>query len=164
MNKGNFVGRYHLSCNRLNTRQQCWNNQTTFEYFLLFQSTLFQRHREMAHNQTMSQLPNELFFSMGRLAAISSLLFVLILILVIIFLLFYQQQNSSSFDEHELRSETDPATTESKALKSGRFLRYASMNSDPRSHSITKTTSINSGQFDVDERQTQSTTHLVSSQ
>ena len=117
----------------------------------------------MSSNQTMSLLPAELFFSMGRLAAIFSLLFILVLVLVIIFFLVYQQRNSTHFDEHELRSETDQSVVENSSLRSGKFKRYASTNSDSHEHSMTKTTSMDASNSEFNERKTQSTTNLIAS-
>lgn len=104
----------------------------------------------LMNNQTDSLVHDELFFSIGRLASIGSLLFILILILVIIFFLFHQEQiTTNSTDEHELRSDLDgTATTENKQLKSNRFQQYAS---------------TDSGLCRLAEQDSRSTTNLVAS-
>jgi len=113
----------------------------------------------MVNNQTMSYLPAELFFSMGRLAAILSLLFIVIIVLIIIFLLFFQQKNTSQFDEHELYSETDPTIIENRILELSNFKQYASI--DNTNH--LKSSSINSSRIDINEQKTRSTINLISS-
>jgi len=110
------------------------------------------------NNQTITPVPTELFFSMGRLAAISSLLFIVLLVFIVIFFLFYQQRNASHFDEYELRSETEPTITENNILELSNFKQYASM-IDKNYQLIT--TSINSSQPDMDEQKYQSTTNLI---
>lgn len=111
------------------------------------------------NNQTI--LPTELFFSIGRLAAIFSLLLIVILALIVIFLLFFQQRYTSTFDEHELASETDPTINENKTLELANIRRYASTHNHP---AITITTSISSFQSEFDNEKTHSTTNLISSE
>ncbi len=108
----------------------------------------------MMNNQTITSVPTELFFSMGRLAAISSLLFIVILVCIVIFFLFYQQRNVSHFDGHELRSETEPTITENKILELSNFKQYASIIGN-------NFQLINSSQSDIDEQKCQSTTNLI---
>lgn len=113
----------------------------------------------MMNNQTISFLPAELFFSMGRLAAISSLLLIVLLVFIIIFLLFYQQRNTSQFDEHELNSETDPSIIENRVLELSNFKQYASTDNNNQ----LRPSSINSTHTDIDEQKTRSTMNLISS-
>ncbi len=96
------------------------------------------------NNQTMTLLPTELFFSLSRLAAIFSLLFIVVLVLITIFLLFYQQRNTSVYDEHELASETGPTATENTTLELTNVKQY-------------------DNQSEIDEETIQSTADLISS-
>jgi hypothetical protein len=100
------------------------------------------------NNQTMALLPTELFFSLSRLAAIFSLLFIAILVLITIFLLFNQQRNASIYDEHELASETGPTATENTTLELTNVKQYDNMNAF---------------QSEIDEEKIQSTANLISS-
>jgi len=111
----------------------------------------------MDNQTTTSSLPPELFFSLGRLAAISSLLFIVILVFIIIFLLFYHQRYTSNFGEHELRSETDP--TENKIVEFSNLKQYTSTDNN---HQL-MTTSMNLSQIDINDQKTRSTINLISS-
>lgn len=73
----------------------------------------------------MSLAPSELFFSIDRLIAVFSLLFLVFVILIIIFLLFFHQRNASGFNEHELVNEREPASGESRVLDPARDKGYA---------------------------------------
>jgi hypothetical protein len=108
----------------------------------------------MKDNQTISLLPDELFFSVGHLAAILSLLFIVVLVLIVIFLLFFQQRNTSGFDDYPVRSESEPTITESKTLELSNFKQYASTDNNQ---------SMNFTQTEIDGEKIRSTTNLISS-
>jgi hypothetical protein len=109
------------------------------------------------NNQTMSA---ELFFSMGRLIAMSSLLFIVILVLFVILILFCHERNTSRFDDHELRSDIDGTVTENKILELSNLKQYASTH---RNQLMSMTTSMDSSQPEIDEQKVRSTTNLISS-
>ena len=106
------------------------------------------------NNQTMSLLPTELFFSMGHLAAISSLLFVVILILIVIFVLFFHKNLNGNPDERQSRSEIEPSVTENRTLELSNFKQYASTDYNP---------SLDLIRTDIDEETIRSTSNLISS-
>lgn len=108
------------------------------------------------NNQTMQFLPTELFFSMGRLAAIGSLLFLVLVVLIVLFLLFFQQRNITRFDGEEFRSDTDIAFTENRTLELSNLKHYASTD-------VNRLLSIHSLQPQMDEQLTGSTIKLISS-
>ena len=110
------------------------------------------------NNQTMQFLPTELFFSMGRLAAIGSLLFVVVVVLIILFLLFFQQRNINRLNEHEFRSDTEIAFTESRTLELANLKQYASTDVNRLA-----TTSCQSLRPHIDEQLTGSTIKLITS-
>jgi len=114
----------------------------------------------MMNNQTMPSLPTEFLLSIGRFAAISSLLFIVILVLMIMFLLFFQQKDFNHFDEHELQSETDSTIKENKMLELSSSKQYASTDNNQL---MIMTTSMNSFQLEIDEEKTRSITNLISS-
>lgn len=112
------------------------------------------------NNETMQFLPAELSFSMGRLAAIGSLLFLVIVVLIVLFLLFFQQRSISRFNEHEFRSDTEVAFTESRTLELSHLKQYSSTDVN---RLTTMSTSINSLQLPMDEELTGSRIELISS-
>lgn len=87
----------------------------------------------MNQNQTDLLIPTEFFFSVGRLAAISSLLFILLIVLIVIFLLFYQQHRTMKADEQE---DCEQSTNETLSIKSNFPLGYSSMSQDEQSSSM----------------------------
>jgi hypothetical protein len=161
------MDRSHLSCNTMNTQQYSNVGIITSVLFSFICVSFWYRFISrlilvvIMNNQTLTLLPAELFFSLGRLAAIFSLLFIVVLVLVIIFLLFFQQRNTSVFDEHELASETDPTVIENKTLELANVKQYASTHNNPSM--TTAATSTNSFYSEVNEEKTQSTTSLISS-
>jgi predicted PurR-regulated permease PerM len=112
------------------------------------------------NNQTMQFLPAELYFSMGRIAAISSLLCIVILALIIIFLLFFQQRQTSRFDEHELQSDTEQSITENRTLELSNLKQYSSTDINQL---MTTATSMHSFHSEIDQQLAGSKTNLISS-
>jgi uncharacterized protein YpmS len=112
------------------------------------------------NNQTMQFLPAELFFSMGRLAAILSLLFIVIMALVIIFLLFFQQRNTNRSDEQTCHSDTEPTITENRTLELSNLKQYSSIDEH---HWMAMTTSMNSFQPEINEQLVGSKINLIAS-
>jgi type II secretory pathway component PulF len=106
------------------------------------------------NNQTMSLLPTQLFFSMGHLAAISSLLFIVIFILIVIFVLFFQKNLNGNYDERQSRSEIEPSITENRTLELSNFKQYSSNDYNP---------SLDLIRTDTNEEKIRSTTNLISS-
>ena len=83
------------------------------------------------NNQTMQFMPSELYFSMGRLAAIFSLLLIVMLAFVAVFLLFYQQRNTTrSSDEREQFSDTEPSIIEQRTIELSHYRQYSSIDAN----------------------------------
>lgn len=112
------------------------------------------------NNETMQILPAELSFSMGRLAAIGSLLILVLVVLIVLFLLLFQQRNISRIDDREFRSDTDITISENRTLELAHLKQYSSMDG---SRLTTMSTSINSLQMPMDEDLTGSRIKLVPS-
>ncbi len=78
----------------------------------------------------MQFLPSELYFSMGRLAAIFSLLLIVMLAFVVVFFLFFQQRNTAPPDEREQHSDTEPSIMEHRTLELSNFKQYSSIDAN----------------------------------
>ena len=107
----------------------------------------------MIKNLTEIHSSTDLFFSLGRLAAISSLLCILIVVLIVIFLLFYWQQPVLGLEETELVSESEQFSDQSRLIKLNSIFKYSSTQSNAdQCEVLNKKSAINAVQHDANER------------